>query len=316
MALSIMWLIIGVGLLYIGAELLVKGSASLAIRCGVSSLVAGLTVVAFGTSAPELVVRISSGLKGLGDLAVGNAVGSNIFNIAVILGITAVLLPLKVNRSVLRFDAPIMIGISAILLMILRDAQISRIEGLFLVAGIVTYTTTTIALSRKGSLVSIAPEIEALTGDVKKKSVFWDIGFVISGLGLLIFGSKFFVRGAVEIAELLKIPEAIIGLTIVAAGTSLPELATSIVAAIKKEADIAIGNIIGSNIFNIFAILGISSVITPLNAQGVAPMNLYLMFGIAVILFPFMRSGYSIGRIKGAVLVAIYGGYMFYIWPR
>ncbi|HEX3020741.1 MAG TPA: calcium/sodium antiporter [Chitinispirillaceae bacterium] len=314
MAVMIVFLIIGVVLLYFGAELLVKGSANLAIKCGVSPLVAGLTVVAFGTSAPELVVSIKAGFNGLGDIAVGNIVGSNIFNIAVILGISAMIRPLKVHLNVLRIDTPVMLAASVSLMAILFDSKISRIEGILLFAGIIFYVVfTVIAALRAGETKADFP-VEQLIPD-KKVNAVMDIIYVISGLGLLVVGSRFFVDGAVDLARIIGVSEAIIGLTIVAAGTSLPELATSVIAAIKKEEDIAIGNIIGSNIFNILAILGVSSTITPLSSTGVDQISLYFMLGTAVILLPFMRTGFVLSRIEGFLLLAVYGGYMYYLWP-
>lgn len=314
MLMMIIFLVIGVVFLYFGAELLVRGSANLAMRCGVSALVAGLTIVAFGTSAPELVVSIKAGLDGFGDIAVGNVVGSNIFNIAVILGITAVVRPLKVHLNVLRVDTPVMLAASVFLLAVLYNWQISRIEGMFLFIGIIVYTVFTILAARRAGETKVDFPVEQLIPEKKVNTVL-DIIFVICGLGILVVGSRFFVNGAVELARVIGVSEAVIGLTIVAAGTSLPELATSIIAAIKKEEDIAIGNIIGSNIFNILAILGTSSLIAPLSAAGVGQMSLYFMLGTTVLLMPFMRTGFVLNRIEGILLILIYGGYLYYLWP-
>jgi len=243
MFLMIFLLIIGIVLLYFGAELLVKGSANLAMRCGVSALVAGLTIVAFGTSAPELVVSIKAGLDGLGDIAVGNVVGSNIFNIAVILGISSILRPIKVHLNVLRIDTPVMLAASVFLMVVLYDLHISRMEGIFLFAGIISYIVFTIITARRAGETKVDFPVEQLIPE-KKVTLGLDMIFVICGLGLLVLGSRFFVDGAVGLARAIGVSEAVIGLTIVALGTSLPELATSVIAAIKKEEDIAIGNII------------------------------------------------------------------------
>ncbi len=310
----VVFLIAGVVLLYFGAEFLVKGSVNLAMRCGVSALVAGLTIVAFGTSAPELVVSVKAGFNGLGDIAVGNVVGSNIFNIAIILGISALVRPLKVNLNVLRVDTPVMLAASVFLMVVLQDLHISRAEGIFLFAGIIAYTAFTIITAQRAGETKVDFPVEQLIPE-KKISTGLDIIFVIGGLGLLILGSRFFVDGAVDLARVIGVSEAVIGLTIVAAGTSLPELATSVIAAMKKEEDIAIGNIIGSNIFNILAILGTSSIIAPLNSAGVDQINLYFMLGTAVLLMPFMRTGFILNRIEGVLLLAIYGGYLYYLWP-
>lgn len=315
MVMMIVLLISGTVLLYFGAELLVKGSANLAMRCGVSALVAGLTIVAFGTSAPELVVSIKAALDGLGDIAVGNVIGSNIFNIAIILGLSALIRPMKVHLNVLKVDTPVMLASSVLLMAVLHDLYVSRVEGIFLFAGIIAYMTFTIITARRTGETKVDFPLEQLTPK-KKVTPVLDIIFVIGGLCLLALGSRFFVNGAVSLARAIGVSEAVIGLTIVAVGTSLPELATSIIASIKKEDDIAIGNIIGSNIFNILAILGTSSTITPLNASGVGQISLYFMLGTTVLLMPFMRTGFVLNRIEGLMLLIVYGGYMYYLWPR
>lgn len=315
MVMMIVLLISGTVLLYFGAELLVKGSANLAMRCGVSALVAGLTIVAFGTSAPELVVSIKAALDGLGDIAVGNVIGSNIFNIAIILGLSALIHPMKVHLNVLKVDTPVMLASSVLLMAVLHDLYLSRVEGIFLFAGIIAYMTFTIITARRTGETKVDFPLEQLTPK-KKVTPVLDIIFVIGGLCLLALGSRFFVNGAVSLARAIGVSEAVIGLTIVAVGTSLPELATSIIASIKKEDDIAIGNIIGSNIFNILAILGTSSTITPLNASGVGQISLYFMLGTTVLLMPFMRTGFVLNRIEGLLLLIVYWGYMYYLWPR
>lgn len=314
MFMMIFLLVIGGVLLYFGAEFLVKGSANLAMRCGVSALVAGLTVVAFGTSAPELVVSIKAGIDGLGGIAVGNVIGSNIFNIAVILGLTSIIRPLKVHLNVLRIDTPVMLAASVLLMVILQDMHVSRVEGVFLFAGIIAYIVFTIITAKRTGESKVDFPVEQLIPE-KKLSTGLDIIFVIGGLVLLVLGSRFFVDGAVGLARVMGVSDAVIGLTIVALGTSLPELATSVIAAVKKEEDIAIGNIIGSNIFNILAILGVSSTITPLDATGVGRISLYFMLGTAVLLMPLMRTGFVLNRIEGMLLLAVYGGYMYYLWP-
>lgn len=312
------FLIGGIILLYFGAEWLVKGSSNLALRAGISPLVVGLTVVAFGTSAPELVVSIRSGFDGLGNIAVGNIVGSNIFNIAVILGLSAAMHPLKVNIQVLRIDIPIMIGASIFLWFLLADSAISRAEGIYLSTAILLYTILTIYFGKKKktdlSNESKSRKVEA--NQVQKKSISINIFLILLGLLALVFGSRFFVKGAIILAELFQISETVIGLTIVAAGTSLPELATSIVAAVKREEDIAIGNILGSNIFNILAILGISGTLTPLTAPGIKTIDLAFMMGTAIILLPLMRTGFKLVRIEGIILLLIYAGYLWYLWPK
>ncbi len=312
MTIAVLFLVGGVVFLYFGAEWLVKGSASVAFRAGVSPLVVGLTIVAFGTSAPELVVSMNSGLQGLGNLAVGNVVGSNIFNIAVILGISAMISPLKVNAKVLRVDTPLMLAVSCILVLVLLDKQVSRIEGILLFAGILSYTFATVYYGKKH------PEQNENFDDntaALKGSVILDIGLILAGLAFLVAGSHAFVKGAVIIAKGLGVSEALIGLTIVAAGTSLPELATSVVAAFKKQADIAIGNIVGSNLFNILSILGLSAAVCPLSAGDISWIDLLFMCATAALLLPLMRSGFRINRIEGALLFASYMVYLFLLWP-
>lgn len=299
----------GLVLLYFGAEGLVRGSASLALRFGMTPLMVGLTIVAFGTSSPELVVSIKAAFNGFGDIAVGNVVGSNIFNIAVILGFAALVRPLKVKDQILRTDTPIMIAVSLLLVLFLRDRMITRPEAAILAAGIIAYMILSVHLSRKEAA---SADIPAKTG----KSLFLDLLFVVGGLGMLIAGSNFLVNGTVKLATYLGVSQAVIGLTIVAAGTSLPELATSVVAGIRGEDDIAIGNIIGSNIFNILCILGVAPFFGQVKTGGIQVLDLGFMLGTAALLLPLMWSRLRIGRAEGVILVLLYGSYLFLIWPK
>lgn len=303
----------GLNLLYIGAEMLVKGSSGVALRAGIPSLVVGLTIVAFGTSAPELVVSITSGLNGTGNIAVGNVVGSNIFNVAVILGLSALLYPMKVNLKVLKIDIPIVISISFLMLVFLLDKTILRYEAILLVILFFLYITFTVVQGRREQR-KITGKDETITID-KKRPIIIDIVFIVAGLASLVFGSRLFVNGATDLAKIFGISDAVIGLTIVAGGTSLPELATSVIAALKKEEDIAIGNIVGSNIFNILGILGITGTLTPLVAGGISYTDIAVMIGITIFLLPLMRTGYRISRIEGIVLLLAYAGYIWYLWP-
>lgn len=306
-------LISGLILLYIGAELLVKGSSGVALRAGIPSLVVGLTIVAFGTSAPELVVSITAGLNGTGNIAVGNVAGSNIFNIAVILGLSSLLYPLKVNLKVLKIDIPIVILSSLLMLFFLFDKTILRYEAILLVILFIIYVAFTVVQGRREQR-KIEGEDETIVADIKRPLSI-DIVFIVAGLSALVFGSRLFVNGATDLARIFGISDAVIGLTIVAGGTSLPELATSVIAAVKKEEDIAIGNIVGSNIFNILGILGISGTITPLVAGGISYIDIAVMIGIALFLLPLMRTGYRIVRLEGLALLLVYAGYMWYLWP-
>lgn len=307
-------LLAGAVLLYFGAEWLVKGSSNLALRFGVPSLVVGLTVVAFGTSAPEMVVSIKSGLEGLGGLAIGNVVGSNIFNIAVILGLSALVRPLRVNVQVLKVDTPIMVLAMIVMFVLMRDGIVGRWEAFFLFVAVVVYSSLTICLGKKSQRQMPRAEENSLRVELKH-SVWMDIVLIGMGFGGLVLGSNLFVNGAVALAVAFKVSPAVIGLTIVAMGTSLPELATSIVASARKQEDIAVGNIIGSNIFNILAILGVSGMLTPLQAQGVGTVDLLFMLGTGILLLPMMGARFRLGRLEGAFFLIIYCGYLWYLWP-
>lgn len=308
-------ILVGLVLLCLGAEGLVRGSASLALRAGVTPLVVGLTVVAFGTSSPEMVVSTKAAFLGQGSIALGNVVGSNIFNIAVILGLSALVRPLKVNVQLIRFDMPVMIAVSLLACFMFRDDAISRGEALILFVGVLAYTTVVVRMARREHSAVLNKEFEEGTPHTSK-SVWLDAVFVLGGLGLLIVGARFFVLGAVDLAHVWGVSEAIIGLTIVSAGTSMPELATSMVAAFRKQEDIAIGNIVGSNIFNILAILGVSGLIHPFTAGGVTPMDFTFMLGTSIILLPLMRWGLRLNRYEGLLFLALYGAYLAVLWPK
>ncbi len=299
-------------LLFVGAEGLVRGSASIAIRAGLSRLIVGLTIVAFGTSAPELVVSVKAALSQQGDITVGNVVGSNSFNIGVILGLTALLCPIPVQLQVIKTDAPIALGVALLLPLFLLNKTLGRVEGLVLFVGIVSYTWMCIYFGRKAASKG--------QDDVSIPSVSrnWliDVAFIITGLGVLILGSRLLVDHSIILARTLGVSEAVIGLTIVAAGTSMPELATSIVAALRKQPDLAIGNIIGSNIFNILAILGIASLIEPLHAPGISILDYSVMIIFTVLLIPMLYTGRILRRLEGVALLALYGVYLFILWPK
>jgi cation:H+ antiporter len=304
-------IIIGLILLYYGAEWLVAGGASLAVKAGVTPLVVGLTVVAFGTSCPELVVSVDAALSHHGEISIGNIVGSNIFNIAFILGLSAMIRPLKVQMQLIRFDTPIMIAASVLFIIFFLDKTISRMEAVILFAGILAYTVSVVRMARKEVKKK---RDDGIAGDVHAEYCLEVcVFFIIAGLTALVVGARVFVEGSVMIAQNFKISEAVIGLTIVAAGTSLPELATSVVAAAKKQSDISIGNIVGSNIFNILCIIGIAGFISPIYAPGISSVDLGMMLVTAVLLFPLMRTGFVINRIEGFGLVSIYLGYLWYL---
>ncbi len=309
--------LIGFGLLYFGAEWLVKGSSSLARSLGVTPIVIGLTVVAFGTSAPELVVSLISSIKGKSMIAVGNVVGSNICNIALVLGLSAVLHPIKSNPIVVRRDIPIMLAISLYLLLLTFNAKLSRLEGATLFIGIILYTCMNYYLAKKETVG--AAEIE---------SELEDIGFVSSrpkqilmiaaGIAGVVGGAQVVVNNAVIIMTILGVSEKFIGLTIVAFGTSLPELATSVVAAIRGEMDISIGNLVGSNVFNIMSVLGAASLVRPIPIPGgFIASGLWIDYLVMMItsFLPWlmMRKNFTVNRRDGFILLACYVGYLTYL---
>lgn len=307
---SVTLLVLSLFALYIGAGWLVKGSTEIALKANVSNLVIGLTIVAFGTSAPELVVSINASLTGQGDIAIGNIVGSNIFNIAVILGISAIIHPLQAKRQLTRIDIPLLILATIVLTVLFWNGTLNRLEGCIFLIGIILYTAFSLYYSRKHE-----EKVEKSIGELEKQPEPWykDILYLGGGLAILIFASHLLVNNAVSIAQELGVSEAVIGLTIVAAGTSLPELATSLVAALKKNPDIAIGNIVGSNLFNILAIAGTSSVIHPIVAKNVNYIDLLVMLGLTLLLLPVVKSGQKISRAEGWVLIVIYLCYLAWL---
>ncbi len=315
MLISVFYILISLLLLYFGANWLVKGSSALALKAGVSPLVAGLTVVAFGTSSPELVVSVNTAMAGQGNIAIGNVVGSNLFNICIILGISALVSPLKIKMQLLKIDIPILILVTGVFMFLFIDRHISRLEGIILVSGILLYTAGNIYMARKEKNAEVLEEFNESVSPGKIKW-YWSAGMVIGGIGILVAGSEFLVKGAVDIARSLGVGETIIGITIIAAGTSLPELASSIVATIRKEYDIAIGNIVGSNIFNILGIVGISSLVKPLSAIAISNIDLYVMLGVTMLLLPFFRTQYTLKRDEGFFMIALYGMYLYYLWPK
>ena len=304
--------IAGIALLYYGAEFLIKGGVSIALKLKVPALVIGLTLVAFGTSAPELVVSVDATLKGSGDISIGNVVGSNICNIALILGLSVLIAPLAVQKKLLRFDLPLLTAVSILLMIFLLSSQgITRWQGIIFFTGIVVYTVYSIYAGKKDGADG--------DDDVVNSKIYpyWlSAAMVAGGLAGLIIGAKLFVNAAIFIARAGGVSDAVIGLTVVALGTSLPELATSVVAAFKNEHDIAIGNVIGSNIFNILCILGVAPIISPIHAPQINIVDISVMMFVTLALFPIMRSKWSINRLEGAFLLLIYIGYTAYLFVK
>ncbi|MCZ7602472.1 MAG: calcium/sodium antiporter [Melioribacteraceae bacterium] len=309
----ILYLAGGLLIMLLGAEGLVRGASALALRIGISPLVVGLTVVAFGTSSPELVVSIGSAIEGNSDIAIGNVIGSNISNIALILGITALINPIKVNVQLIKREIPIMIGVTIVFLLFFYDLSLSRFEGFLLFIGIIVYTVISYKLSKKEKKeteLEFEKEIPRAKGNL-----FKSILMVVFGLIFLAIGSKLFVDGAIEVALMLNISQVIIGLTIVAVGTSLPELITSVVASIKKEGDIAIGNVVGSNIFNLLSILGLTAIIYPITSESISMLDLGMFSLTALTMLPLSRTGFILNRIEGAILIGIYVTYIYFLIP-
>lgn len=315
---SILLILAGFVALYFGAEWLVKGSSAMALRLGLPPLLIGLTVVAYGTSSPELVVSAVAAWNGEGDLAVGNIVGSNILNIALILGLTALIVPLRMEFQLLKLDTPVMLGVSLLFWGMFHDLRLDRWEGAVLVLLAIGYTLLNVQLAKRSATRRVREEFQEevsdLTQAVPPSPV--KIGLLIlGGLGVLVVGSRCFVTGASDLARLWGVSEALIGLTIVSIGTSLPELASSLLAASRRQADIAVGNVIGSNIFNLLGIGGISSLLRPLHAPGIVQTDFLVMIGMTVLLWIFAATGFRIRRWEGIVLLACYAGYLMWLWP-
>jgi cation:H+ antiporter len=322
MAFNILFCSIGFLLLYYGAEWLVKGSASLAKSLGVTPIVIGLTVVAFGTSAPELVVSVVSSIQNKSMIAVGNVVGSNICNISLILGLSAVFQPITSNSSVIRRDIPIMLFVSLYLLVLTLDSTIGRIEGATLFAGIILYTFFNYYMSSKEAKQCPGSDASSLSAEVEDigyvPTRYKQLIFIIVGIAGVVAGAQLVVDSAVKIMQVLGVSEKFIGLTIVAFGTSLPELATSVIAALRKQMDISIGNLVGSNVFNILSVIGIASLVRPIPIPG-GFIESGLVIDYIVMMFTsflplvMMRKTSTITRKDGGILLTCYVGYLVYL---
>jgi cation:H+ antiporter len=314
MLVSSFLIIAGCALLFFGGDFLVRGAESIAIRHGLSPLVVGLTIVAFGTSSPELFISVNAALDGLDDVAIGNAVGSNICNLTLVLGLAALLRPIKVEAQLMKLDAPILIFCCLVLGWMLMDDVISRADGTILTMGITIYVFGSIYLSRRDKKLLDREFEETMHED--HPSTWNSMGLLALGLVMLVFGADFFVDGAINIAQALSIPEALISLTLIALGTSLPELSTTIVASLKGRGDIAVGNAIGSSIFNILAILGITSIIEPLSRGNIDWIDIASMTLISIVLLPMLFTKTTLSRLEGGFLLATYIGYIGYLTTR
>lgn len=327
MFVDILLFVVGIALIVGGANFLTDGAAALARRFGLSPLMVGLTIVAFGTSAPELVVSLTSALSGNTDISLGNVVGSNVFNILGIGGITALIAPLTITQSTIRKEIPLMLLASVVLIFMLFDVEISggvanvvsRGDGLVLLGFFAIFLTYTIAISKPSTAIEPSQDesLQSPADDaaVRLKPIWMLIAFIIGGLVALIWGGNLFVSSASNIAKAFGVSEAIIGLTIVAVGTSLPELATSVVAALKGEQEMAVGNIVGSNIFNIFLILGMTASISPVGLGGLQYVDFLALIVSAVMLYLFgvFFGERKITRFEGGILVLTYVAYTVYL---
>lgn len=305
---NIAYAVLGTLGLYFGADFLVKGGVTIAKKLGISQIVIGLTLVAMATSAPELVVSLSSAISGNSDISLGNIVGSNITNIGLILGLCTCVTPIAVKKDFFTHDTPVMLGTAVILTIFFYFSHgVTRIQGIILLAILVIYTLCRIKKAKKDG--NQAEEEE----ENMCKTTLSAIMFVLLGFIFLVSGAKLFLWSAVFFAKMIHMSDAVIGLTIVAVGTSLPELATSFVAAVKHKNDIAIGNVVGSNILNILVILGITPVIKPLENSELMWIDFAVMLGLSFILLPFMRTGWKLSRIEGAILLISYIGYTAFL---
>ena len=310
-------LLVGFVLLIVGAEGFVRGAARLAAVIGLSPLVIGLTVVSYGTSAPELAVSLRASILGQADIALGNVIGSNIFNVLMTLGIASLIVPLTVAQQLIRLDVPIMIGVTGLMLMFATDGELGRLDGVILLAGSIFYTVFLVYQSRKESNAEVQAEYEKEYAGPGKKSwqqALRNILVLLLGLALLTVGANLLVFGATEIAEAMGISQLIIGLTVVAFGTSLPELATSIVACCRGERDIAVGNVVGSNIFNILTILGATATATGVPVSNAAiRFDIPVMLAVAVACLPIFYTGNRISRWEGLLFISYYVAYTAYL---
>jgi cation:H+ antiporter len=304
-------LVAGTILLIAGAELLVRGASRIAGALGISPLVIGLTVVAFGTSAPEFAVTAGAAWSGQADLALGNVVGSNIFNVLFILGVSALVAPLVVSQQLVRLDVPLMIGVSILVAVLALDGRIGRVDGLALFTGILIYTAFLIRQSRRES-AAIRAEYDEAFGAAGTPSWGPNLALLAVGLILLAVGARWLVAGAVAAAQAFGVSELVIGLTVVAAGTSLPEVATSVLASLRGERDIAVGNVVGSNLFNLLGVLGFGGLIAPAGipvSTGALTFDVPVMIGTAIVALPIFFTGYRIARWEGALLLGFYAAY-------
>ena len=301
---SYLILVAGLIVLLLGGELMVRGAVNIAYRFRVSALVVGMTIVSFGTSAPELLVSLQASIDGYPDIAIGNVIGSNIANLALVLGLTALILPIEVSKDTLYLDWPAMMVATIVTFLFMIDGQLVFYEGCLMFVALLGYTVFLIRRSRIGSKEEVVNEDES---KLVKSNLLRDVSYIVIGCAGLALGSDWLVQGAVEISRSFGVSDLVISVTVVAFGTSAPELMTSLVAAIRKQSDISIGNLIGSNLFNLFSILGITSMVKsiPINDM-ILNRDMWWVLGISFIIFPMMLLGRRVGRLKGLFLFSAY----------
>lgn len=311
--------VVGLLLLLAGAEALVRGASSLARAVGISPLVVGLTVVAFGTSAPELAVTVQGAMAGAADVSLGNVLGSNVFNVLGVLGISALTAPLVVARQLVRLEVPLMIGATLAVAWLAGDGVLDRGDGALLFGAVLLYTTYAIWRSRAEARAAREAHADEATGEVPAKPWYIQILLILVGLALLVIGADWLVAGAVAVATWLGLSERVIALTLIAAGTSLPEVATSVMASFRGERDIAVGNAIGSNLFNLLTVLGISSLVSPggiAASGGALSFDLPMALAVATLCLPLFLRAYVVSRLEGALLLFYYAVYVTYLVLR
>ncbi|MFV8163334.1 calcium/sodium antiporter [Mycobacterium sp. 134] len=324
MASSVGWFVVGLVALAIGAEVMVRGGAQLASRLGISPMLVGLTVVSIGTSLPELAVGVTAALEGSGELAVGNIAGTNVVNILFILGLSALISPLAIERRTLRFDLPVMSGAAVLLWVLAVNGVLSRLDGLILVCGAIVYTVVLIRMSRRESRATVAEYAQAFPavpepGEATKRlggKTVQHVAMTVTGIAVVILGAEWLVGGAVGIARAFGVSDALIGLTVVAIGTSAPELVTAIVSTVRGERDIAVGNLLGSSVYNILLILGITCMV-PANGltltHNLVWIDIPIMVAVSLVCIPIFISGRQVHRAEGAAMVAAYLGYLAFL---
>lgn len=306
MLINICLIVLGLAFLIYGAEFLVKGAVGISVKAKLSRLVIGMTVVSFGTSTPELIVSVQSAMEGLPEITIGNIIGSNITNLAVVLGITVLIFPVPVARNTIKYDWPVLMLASILFYVMAYNLYIHRWEGLILFLLLVVYTSFIIIKSRKNQMVGL-DEIPGVKEMTRKVSIWKHLFFLIIGLVGLYFGSNWLIEGAKSLALEIGLSNHVIGITVVAFGTSVPELVTSVVAAYRKETDISVGNLIGSNIFNIFGVLGLTAIVNPIGVENIVlTWDALWMIGITLILFPMLIFKRRIGRLSGFILTSTY----------